>query len=85
MWAVRLARRTATKHSAVKSKATKPIAVLHSIAERLASIPETNAPGAGSRMVSCGHTGLANLAETPTPTLIKADPHLPETSKPPRR
>ena len=43
-----------------------------------ASILETTAPSAGSRVVSCAHTGLANLAETPAPTLIKADPHLPD-------
>ena len=71
-------RRTATKLSAVKSKAAKPLAVLHITTERLASIPETTTPSAGSRVVSCGHTGLANLAETPAPTLIKADPHLPD-------
>ena len=69
-------RRTATELSAVKSKATKPLAVLHSIAERLGRIPETNIPGASSRIVSRGHTGL----ETPAPTSIKADPHLPDDS-----
>ena len=69
-------KRTATKHSAAKSKAVKPLAVLQSIAESLVSTPETNTPGTGSRVVSCGHTGLASLAETPAPTLIKADPYL---------
>ena len=68
----------ATRHSAVKSKAAKPLAVLQSIAESLESTPETYAVGTGHRNASCGHTGLVGLAEAPVPTWIKDDPRSPD-------
>ena len=61
----RAARRAAHKLSAVKSKAANPYHLLQSIAERLTSIPEQEAPSTGSRVEQCGHTGLASLAESP--------------------
>ena len=68
----------ATKHSAVKSKAAKPLTVLQCIAENIESIPEPGKEDASQQSVLCGHTGLASLAETPVPMGIKEDPHSPD-------
>ena len=64
----------AAKHSAVKSKPSKPLAVLQSIAESTESTLEHEAGGASRPSTPCGHTGLVSLAETPIPTGIKEDP-----------
>ena len=56
----------------------RPTHKLHSIAEGLVSIPEANSPGTGFQVVSCGHTGLASLAETTATTLTKTDPYSPD-------
>ena len=68
----------AAKHSAVKSKAAKPFAVLQSIAESIESTPEHRARSAGRQSMPCGHTGLVSLAGTPVPTGIKEDPRSPD-------
>ena len=68
----------AAKHSAVKSKPAKPLAVLQSIAESIESMPEHGAEGASHRSTPCGHTGLVSLAEIPVPTGIKEDPRSPD-------
>ena len=68
----------ATKHSAVKSKAVKPLAVLQCIAESIESTPEHGTEDASQQSMLCGHTGLVSLAETPVPMGIKEDPHSPD-------
>ena len=68
----------ATKHSAVKSKAAKPWAVLQCIAESIESTPEHGAEDASQQSTLCGHTGFVSLAETPVPMGIKEDPHSPD-------
>ena len=68
----------ASKHSAVKSKAAKPLTVLQCIAENIESTPESGKEDASQQSVLCGHTGLASLAETPVSTGIKEDPHSPD-------
>ena len=68
----------ATKHSAVKSKAAKPLTVLQCIAENIESTPEPGKEDASQQSVLCGHTGLVSLAETPVPMGIKEDPHSPD-------
>ena len=55
----------ASKHSAVKSKAAKPLTVLQCIAENVESTPVLGREDASQQSVLCGHTGLASLAETP--------------------
>ena len=68
----------ASKHSAVKSKAAKPLTVLQCIAENIESTPESGKEDASQQSVLCGHTGLASLAETPVPIGVKEDPHSPD-------
>ena len=68
----------ASKHSAVKSKAAKPLTVLQCIAENIESTLEFGKEDASQQSVLCGHTGLASLAETPVSTGIKEDPHSPD-------
>ena len=68
----------ATKHSAVKSKAVKPLAVLQCIAESIESTPEHGTEDASQQSMLCGHTGLVSLAETPVPMGIKEDPPSPD-------
>ena len=68
----------ATKHSAVKSKAAKPLAVLQCIAESIENTPEHGTEDASQQSMLCGHTGLVSLAETPVPMGIKKDPHSPD-------
>ena len=68
----------ATKHSAVKSKAVKPLAVLQCIAESIENTPEHGTEVASQQGMLCGHTGLVSLAETPVPMGIKEDPHSPD-------
>ena len=68
----------ATKHSAVKSKPSKPLAVLQSIAEHIENTPEQSALRPSRRSAPCGHTGLVGLAELPPPTDIKDDPYSPD-------
>ena len=68
----------ASKHSAVKPKAAKPLTVLQRITENIESTPESGKEDASQQSVLCGHTGLASLAETPVPIGIKEDPHSPD-------
>ena len=68
----------ATKHSAVKSKAAKPLAVLQCIVESVENTPEHGTEDASQKSMLCGHTGLVSLAETPVPMGIKEDPHSPD-------
>ena len=68
----------ATKHSAVKSKAVKPLAVLQCVAESIESTPEHGTEDASQQSMLCGHTGLVSLAETPVRMGIKEDPHSPD-------
>ena len=68
----------AAKHSAVKSKAVNPLAVLQRIAESVESTPKHGAEDASQQSMLCGHTGLVSLAETPVPMGIKEDPHSPD-------
>ena len=63
----------ATKHSAVKSKAAKLLAILQCIAESIESTPEH-----GTEDASQQSTGSVSLAETPVPMSIKEDPHSPD-------
>ena len=69
---------TAAKHSAVKSKAAKPLAVLQCIAESVENTPEHGTEDASQQSMLCGHTGSVSLAETPVPMGIKEDPHSPD-------
>ena len=68
----------AAKHSAVKSKPVKPLAVLQSIAENIEIMPEQSAMGSSRSSAPCGHTGLVSFAELPSPTDIKHDPASPD-------
>ena len=52
--------------------------MLQSIAENIESAQESGKEDASRQSVLCGHTGLANLAETPAPIGIKEDPHSPD-------
>ena len=47
----------AAKHSAVKSKPSKPLAVLQSIAENIESMPEHSAMGSSHSSAPCGQPG----------------------------
>ena len=67
-----------SKHSAVKTKAAKPLTVLQCIAENIESTPEPCKEDASQQSVLCGHTGLVSLAETPAPIGIKEDSHSPD-------